>query len=276
MPADELDLPKLLDAISFLVTEGGKIAMRHHGHIGDVASKADMSPLTAADLEVDAWLCAGLEKAFPHIPVVTEERAATHAPGFAGSRFFLVDPIDGTREFVAERGEFTINIGLIENGAPVAGAVYAPAVDRLFAGAVGLGAFEASLADPVRRPMACAKPDNDGLVVVASRSHSTPATDAFMAANKVAKLTNAGSSLKFCLLAAGEADLYPRFGPTMEWDTAAGHAVLSAAGGFVEEISGAPLNYGKQDYRNPNFVAYTAGTKFKLSPANTNSPERSC
>jgi 3'(2'), 5'-bisphosphate nucleotidase len=266
MPADEVDLQKLLDALSFLVTEGGKIAMRHHGRAGEVSSKADMSPLTQADLEVDALLCAGLEQAFPHIPVVTEERAATHAAGFAGRRFFLVDPIDGTKEFVAERGEFTINIGLIDDGVPVAGAVYAPAVDRLFAGAAGIGAFEASLANPVRRPIVCARPDNDALVVVASRSHSTPDTDAFIAANKVGKLTNAGSSLKFCLLAAGEADLYPRFGPTMEWDTAAGHAVLSAAGGFVEEISGAPLNYGKQDYRNPNFVAYTAGTQFKLSP----------
>ncbi len=260
MASDTLDLPILVETLARLVLEGGRIAMRHHGRVGEVASKADASPLTQADLEVDAFLCEGLEKAFPHIPVVTEERAATHA----GSRFFLVDPIDGTKEFVAERGEFTINIGLIENGVPVAGAVYAPAVDRLFAGAAGQGAFEASAADPARRALVTAAPDNNALVVVASRSHMTPQTQEFVDANRVARLTNAGSSLKFCLLAAGEADLYPRFGPTMEWDTAAGHAVLSAAGGSVEEISGAPLNYGKPGYRNPNFVAYTAGTRFNL------------
>lgn len=262
MPTNTPDLPQLVDKLAELVLEGGRIAMRHHGRVGEIASKSDMSPLTAADLEVDAFLCKELAKAFPDIPVVTEERAATHAAGFAGNRFFLVDPIDGTKEFVADRGEFTINIGLIENGDPVAGAVYAPAVDRLFAGAAGQGAFEASLADPARRQLVTARPDNGSLTVVASRSHMTPQTQAFVDANPVGKLTNAGSSLKFCLLAAGEADLYPRFGPTMEWDTAAGHAVLSAAGGFVEQISGAPLNYGKPGYRNPDFVAYTAGVKF--------------
>jgi 3'(2'), 5'-bisphosphate nucleotidase len=264
MAAKTPEMTKLVDKLAELVLEGGRIAMRHHGKVGQVTSKADTSPLTAADLEVDAFLCAGLEQAYPDIPVVTEERAATHAEGFAGKRFFLVDPIDGTKEFVAERGEFTINIGLVENGVPVAGAVYAPAVDRLFAGALSLGAFEASAAEPSRRPLATAKPDNRSLTVIASRSHMTPQTQAFVDANQVGKLTNAGSSLKFCLLAAGEADLYPRFGPTMEWDTAAGHAVLSAVGGSVEQISGAPLNYGKPGYRNPDFVAYTAGTQFTL------------
>jgi 3'(2'), 5'-bisphosphate nucleotidase len=264
MASDTLEMTNLVDTLAALVLEGGKIAMRHHGRVGDVASKADTSPLTAADLEVDAFLCEGLSKAFPQIPVVTEERATTHEGGFAGDRFFLVDPIDGTKEFVAERGEFTINIGLVEKGVPVAGAVYAPAVDRLFAGAAGHGAFEASVANPARRKLVTSVPDNESLVVVASRSHMTPQTHAFVDANRVGRLTNAGSSLKFCLLAAGEADLYPRFGPTMEWDTAAGHAVLSAAGGFVEQISGAPLNYGKPGYRNPDFVAYTPGTKFVI------------
>lgn len=268
MASDTLELTNLVDTLAALVLEGGKIAMRHHGRVGEVASKADTSPLTQADLEVDAFLCEGLEKAFPQIPVVTEERAATHRTGHAGRLFFLVDPIDGTKEFVAERGEFTINIGLVEDGVPAAGAVYAPAVDRLFAGANGLGAFEASAINPARRLLVTAKPDNNALVVVASRSHMTPQTQDFVDANRVGRLTNAGSSLKFCLLAAGEADLYPRFGPTMEWDTAAGHAVLSAAGGFVEEISGAPLNYGKPGYRNPNFVAYTAGTKFVIPHRN--------
>jgi 3'(2'), 5'-bisphosphate nucleotidase len=253
----------LLETLIRLVAEGGEIAMRHHGKLASVQSKADSSPLTEADLAVDAHLCAGLLAAFPDIPVVTEERAASHAAGFAGKRFFLVDPIDGTKEFVAERGEFTINIGLIEYGVPVAGAVFAPAVGRLFVGARGEGAYEMDAGGGNRRRLSTATPDNGALVVVATRSHPTPETDAFLAANAIGRLTNAGSSLKFCLLAAGEADLYPRFGPTMEWDTAAGQAVLAAAGGKVEKISGEPLDYGKPGYRNPFFIAYTPGTKFK-------------
>ena len=257
----------LLDEIGRLVTEGGKIAMNYHGELESVDTKADESPLTAADLAVDEYLCSELEKAFPSIPVVTEERAASHAAGFAGEKFFLVDPIDGTKEFVAERGEFTINIALVENGKPVAGAVCAPAVERLFVGGQGCNAMHTSLADGARSELVPKQPDNAALVVVASRSHLNAETQQFIDANPVRQTTNAGSSLKFCLLAAGEADLYPRFGPTMEWDTAAGHAVLLAAGGFVEEISGAPLDYGKADYRNPHFIAYTAGTKFNLPAA---------
>jgi 3'(2'), 5'-bisphosphate nucleotidase len=256
----------LVDVLSDLVLGGGRIALQHHGRLASVTSKADKSPVTAADLAVDAFLVEGLSRAFPEIPIVTEERAASHTAMARGGSFFLVDPIDGTKEFVAERGEFTINIGLIENGAPVAGAVYAPAVDRLFAGALGIGAFETSAAEPSkRRALQPGRPDNSALVVVASRSHMTPETESFLACNQIGRLTNAGSSLKFCLLAAGEADLYPRFGPTMEWDTAAGHAVLSAAGGFVEKISGEPLEYGKADYRNPFFVAYTPGVEFRLT-----------
>lgn len=257
----------LLDEISRLVTEGGKIAMNYHGKLESVHKKADESPLTSADLAVDEYLCAELEKSFPDIPVVTEERAASHAREFAGGKFFLVDPIDGTKEFVAERGEFTINIALIENGRPVLGAVCAPAVGRLFAGGHDCIATHTSLSDGVQSALAPKQPDNDALIVVASRSHLNVETQQFIDANKVAQTTNAGSSLKFCLLAAGEADLYPRFGPTMEWDTAAGHAVLLSAHGFVEEISGASLIYGKADYRNPHFIAYTAGTKF-IIPAN--------
>lgn len=258
---------ELMYTLSELVAEGGRIAMQHHCQVTQVISKEDNSPLTAADLAVDAYLCRELASKFPDIQVVTEERAATHVEPVSGGLFFLVDPIDGTKEFVAERGEFTINIGLIENGAPIAGAVCAPAVNRLFVGAFGEGSFERPFdgnADAFK-PLVPAKPDNNALNVIASRSHLTEQTSTFIEANKVAKTVNAGSSLKFCLLAAAEADLYPRFGPTMEWDTAAGHAVLSAAGGFVEEISRVQLKYGKPDYRNPNFIAYTPGTKFILS-----------
>ncbi len=254
-------LAAMLETIASLVRRGGEIAMTHHGKVS-VTQKADSSPLTEADLAVDAFLCAELAAAFPDIPVVTEERAASHGANHGAGRFFLVDPIDGTKEFVAERGEFTVNVGLIENGAPIAGAVCAPAIGRLFAGAVGIGAWEEPSSGGERRALSLATPDNDALVVVATRSHMTPETEAFLAANRVGRLTNAGSSLKFCLLAAGEADLYPRFGPTMEWDTAAGHAVLSAAGGIVERISGERLEYGKPGYRNPFFMAYTPGVIF--------------
>ena len=257
----------MIDTLCELALEGGRIALRHHGRLEEVMTKADESPLTIADLEVDQCLCDGLERAFPDIPVVTEERAESHAPGFVGARFFLVDPIDGTKEFVKNRGEFTVNIALIENGIPVAGVVCAPAVGRLFAGTVGEGAFETPLDGGARSALVPRQPDNDALIVVGSRSHLTPETQAFVDANPVASFTSAGSSLKFCLLAAGEADLYPRYGPTMEWDTAAGHAVLSSVGGTVEQISGEELNYGKPGYRNPFFVAYTPGTKFTRVPA---------
>ncbi|GIL01118.1 MAG: 3'(2'),5'-bisphosphate nucleotidase CysQ [Alphaproteobacteria bacterium] len=253
----------MIATLCALAIEGGRIAMRHYGEVGEVQAKADSSPLTAADLEVDQYLCEGLAARFPGTAVVTEERAATHAPERAASRFFLVDPIDGTKEFIQARGEFTINIALIEDRRPVAGVVCAPAIGRLFAGAAGAGAFEMPATGGPQRPLSLASPDNEALVVVASRSHLTPETQHFLDTNRVGRLTNAGSSLKFCLLAAGEADLYPRFGPTMEWDTAAGHAVLAAAGGFVEEISGRPLEYGKPGYRNPFFIAYTPGTQFK-------------
>ncbi len=257
-------LRELVETIADLARRGGEIAMKHHGRVGTVVSKQDDSPLTAADLEVDAFLGAALEKAFPDIPVVTEERAASHVDGLAGQRFFLVDPIDGTKEFVAQRGEFTVNIGLIEDGAPIAGAVCAPAVGRLFAGALRQGAFETPAGGGERRKLQVRKPDNNALIVVASRSHMTPQTQDFVAANPVASLANAGSSLKFCLLAAGEADLYPRFGPTMEWDTAAGHAVLAAAGGTVTQLGGDPLDYGKPAYRNPFFIAQVPGARYTL------------
>ncbi|MGI9402759.1 MAG: 3'(2'),5'-bisphosphate nucleotidase CysQ [Rhizobiaceae bacterium] len=260
-------MKEILIALSEMVAGGGRIAMQHHCRLTEVLSKEDETPLTAADLAVDEYLCQALADRFPDIPVVTEERVTTHKLPITNGRFFLVDPIDGTKEFVAERGEFTINVGLIENGVPIAGAVCAPAIGRLFAGANDIGAFEGAFEDGSDNLSALvpSKPDNDGLNVVASRSHLTPETGAFIEANKVAGTVNAGSSLKFCLLAAGEADLYPRFGPTMEWDTAAGHAVLAAAGGFVEEISRVPLKYGKPDYRNPNFIAYTPGTQFTLA-----------
>ena len=172
-----------------------------------------------------------------------------------------MDPLDGTKEFIGRRGDFTVNIALVRAGTPTLGVVYAPAKGRLFAGDATLRAAFALNREPtesepeMRDPIRVRVAPSNGLTAVASRSHRTPETDAYLARYPVAELVSVGSSLKFCLLAEGKADLYPRMGPTMEWDTAAGHAVLLAAGGAVIGPDGMPLRYGKPEYRNPWFVA---------------------
>ncbi len=188
------------------------------------------------------------------MPVAAEEAVAAGRLPALGRRFWLVDPLDGTKEFIGRNGEFTVNIALVEDGEPVLGTVFAPAIERLFLGASGVGAFVEE--DGHRRPIRCRAVAPAGLTVVASRSHGDAAAlDAFLGGRRVAALTNAGSSLKLCLVAAGEADLYPRLGRTMEWDIAAGHAVLAAAGGRVLTLAGEPLRYGKPGLDNPHFVA---------------------
>ena len=223
--------------------------------------KADATPVTEADLAADRLIADGLAEAFADIPAVTEENAESHRET-GHETFFLVDPLDGTKEFVREEGEFTVNIALIERGEPVMGVVYAPAVGRLFRSCANGGAVEERV-DAHGNPQAGAlgairvRPaDNAALAVVASKSHRDKATDDYIARYRVADFKSAGSSLKFCLVAAGEADFYPRLGPTMEWDTAAGHAVLRAAGGLVLRFDDhRPLTYGKPGYRNPFFLA---------------------
>jgi 3'(2'), 5'-bisphosphate nucleotidase len=233
-------------------------------------AKADGSPVTEADLAADHLISAGLASAFPDIPAVTEEQADSHART-GHRRFFLVDPLDGTKEFIQRRGEFTVNIALIEDGVPVLGVVYAPVVGRMFRSRAG-GAVEETI-DPDGAPVAgtlrdirVSTPDNAALVVVASKSHRDQATDDYIARYRVADFKSGGSSLKFCLLAAGEADFYPRLGRTMEWDTAAGHAVLRAAGGQVLRFDDhQPLVYGKPGFENPFFLAMAPGVT--LCPA---------
>ena len=229
----------------------------------DQQAKADQSPVTAADLAADRVISAGLAAAFPDIAAVTEEASDSHE--LTGlQRYFLVDPLDGTKEFINRRGDFTVNIGLIEDGVPVAGVVYAPARGRIFVTRGG-GAVEMAVADHrvvagSGKGLSVSTPDNAALTVVASKSHRDKATDDYIARYRVAEFAAAGSSLKFCLVAAGEADFYPRLGRTMEWDTAAGHAVLRAAGGDVLRFDDhAPLAYGKPGWKNPFFLALAPG-----------------
>jgi 3'(2'), 5'-bisphosphate nucleotidase len=246
--------------------EAGRAAhdIYHRGF--EVHAKADDSPVTAADHLAEEIILRHLARHAPTIPVVAEEQVAGGNVPQVAAEFFLVDPLDGTKEFIHRRGDFTVNIALIRAGLPALGVVYAPATGQLFAADVGAArAVRAGVdpADPVAaelRPIHVRAIPAAGLTAVASRSHRTPETDAYLARYPIADLVAVGSSLKFCLVAAGEADLYPRLGPTMEWDTAAGHAVLSAAGGQVAAPDGRPLRYGKPQFRNPWFVASGAFT----------------
>ena len=258
------DREALVSAMRRLSIEAGTaiMAVYERDDMG-VRSKDDASPVTEADEAADRLISAGLRAAFPDLPLVTEEQASTHA--LDARTFLIVDPLDGTKEFVQRRGDFTVNIALVEDGAPTLGVVYAPAKRRMFLTRSEGGAIEESGGfDPDRigetRPISVSVPDNSGLRVVASKSHRDQATDDYIARYGVADLVSAGSSLKFCLVAAGEADFYPRLGPTMEWDTAAGQAVLTAAGGrVVEKETHQPLVYGKTAFRNPFFLAYAPG-----------------
>ncbi len=250
-------------ALAEIAFEAGKIILRHYaGETIATRTKEDHSPVTAADEEAEAYILSRLAVVAPEVPIIAEEEAASGRIAKIGSRFFLVDPLDGTKEFLNRNGEFTVNIAEVLNGAPLRGVVYIPAKDRLFVGEAGHGAFDVRVSDGAldwscaRRIEVC-KPSEDGLVVVASRSHRDYKTEEFLADYKVKDFKAAGSSLKFCLVAAGEADFYPRLGRTMEWDTAAGHAVLAAAGGSVTTIDGRPFVYGKveEKFANPFFLA---------------------
>ena len=249
----------LLGAAVAACREAGALIMDIYATEFSVRSKDDASPVTVADEKAEVIILRRLAELEPQIPVVAEESvAAGKVPRIDGGRFWIVDPLDGTKEFISRNGEFTVNIALIEGGRPVLGVVYAPALGRLFAGVVGQQAWVEQ--DGVRTAIACREVPTQGLTVVASRSHGDEAAlDAFLAGKRVAKRVSAGSSLKLCLVAAGEADLYPRLGRTMEWDIAAGHAVLAAAGGEVVMLDGRALVYGKAGFENPHFVARAMG-----------------
>jgi 3'(2'), 5'-bisphosphate nucleotidase len=253
-------LPELLDRLAAIARQAGEVIMAVYATDFTVRGKADASPVTAADERAEAVILSGLRGLAPQIPVVAEEEAAAGRSPVVGDRladrFWLVDPLDGTREFVDRNGEFTVNIALVEGGQALAGVVLAPALPGapLYAGWVGHGAWVEDRSG--RRDIHCRAIPAAGLTVLASRSHGDAAAlDRFLAGRPVAQRLYAGSSLKLCLLAAGEGDLYPRLGRTMEWDIAAGHAVLAAAGGQVCDLSGQPLRYGKPGFENPHFVA---------------------
>ncbi len=262
-----MDYQRLAEVMRDLALAGGARIMEIYERDDfDVTLKSDDSPVTEADEAADAIISQGLRAAFPDVTLVTEEQADSHAA--QADSFLIVDPLDGTKEFIHRRGDFTVNIAYVENGVPTRGVVYAPAKGRMFftladgSAVEELGPFGADLGK--LEPVSVSRPDNDALLVVASKSHLTDETRDYIAKYKVADFKSAGSSLKFCLVATGEADLYPRVGRTMEWDTAAGHAVLAGAGGKVVRFEDhAPLRYGKPGYANPYFIALAPGVELK-------------
>jgi 3'(2'), 5'-bisphosphate nucleotidase len=267
--SDDLNHPLLTDAdrlarlFGEIAIRAGRAIMKSRNAGNAPQYKSDGSPVTAADLAADEVIRRELAQHLSGVVVISEESCPAASVANA-DRFILVDPLDGTREFIKGSTEFTVNIALIEQGTPVAGAVHAPALGLLYVG--GKTAYRARLAnadaDPLSsemQPIAVRPTPAEGWHVVVSRSHLDPATKEWIARHHIAEHRPAGSSLKFCLVAEGEADVYPRLGPTMEWDTAAGHAVLLAAGGSVMDLDGRPMQYGKPDFSNGSFIAWGKG-----------------
>lgn len=254
----------VLRALAAIAYDAGAILLGHYAEGVKVREKSDSSPVTIADEEAERFILKRLSTLAPDVPIIAEESVAAGRIPKIGRRFFLVDPLDGTKEFIKRNGEFTVNIAEIIDRKPVRGVVYAPAIRKLYFGEISTGAF-CIAAVPGGAPefaeaaeISARLPGKDGLVLTISRSHANGGqADEYMNAFKVKRTVVAGSSLKFCLIAAGEADIYPRFGRTCEWDTAAGHAVLAAAGGSVTTTEGKPFLYGKAEekFLNPFFIA---------------------
>lgn len=263
-----MNYDKLTEVMRNLSLEAGeKIMEIYAADDFDVKVKSDESPVTVADEAADEIISKGLRAEFPDLMLVTEEQATTHSA--SGDTFLIVDPLDGTKEFIQRRGDFTVNIALVEGGVPTRGVVYAPARERMFfTDAQGKSVEETGPFSVEEigacKPISVSAPDNAALMVVASKSHRDQATDDYIGQYGVKDMKSAGSSLKFCLVATGEADIYPRLGRTMEWDTAAGHAVLRGAGGDVVRFDDhSPLIYGKDGFANPFFIAYAPGVDLK-------------
>ena len=246
---------------------------------GDIAArlKADHTPVTAADEAADRVIAQGLAQLLPGLPIVSEESCERAGAATAGT-FALVDPLDGTKEFVAGRGEYTVNLAIVTDGAPIAGFIAVPALGLLYRGIVGSGAERLGL-DPAIAPVAirCRRAPAQGLVAAVSRSHPDPDSEAFLAHLPISARITCGSALKLCRIAEGVADVYPRLGPTSEWDIAAGHAIIAAAGGTVTTPSGAPVRYGhaERDFKIPGFVAWGDPTR-QTGPTPAERQGRSC
>ena len=245
---------QLARAFTAVAREAGAAIMQVYAAGATSRLKEDRSPVTEADEMAEALILDRLAQIIPDVPVIAEESAARGIMPETGDRFILVDPLDGTKEFLKRNGEFTVNIALIEAGKPVAGCVFAPAVDALYAG----GTHAWRVVAGVESLIATRAYPPQGLTALCSRSHPDAQSEAFLAGFKIVDRREAGSSLKFCRVAEGAADIYPRFGPTMEWDVAAGHAVLAAAGGQVVMPDGSQFLYGKRQagLRNEAFVAW--------------------
>ena len=264
---------QLAAAACEIARNAGKAILEVYAHADtiagkNIAHKADSSPLTEADLRAHHVIAGALQLLTPHIPIVSEEDEASHAHRNAGGEFWIIDPLDGTKEFIARNGQFTVNIALVRQGAPVLGVVYAPVLDELFWSEPDLNSSADTDASVNMRALSHIE-NQTHLIrvstpqlqlgkpvrVLASRNHMNEQTHNFINALGAHELVQAGSSLKFCRIAQGLADCYPRLGPTCEWDTAAAQAVLEAAGGFVRTLNGARLLYGKSEVLNPSFVA---------------------
>ena len=251
---------ELAIGLGTIVAEAGKVIMELQAAEIGAWRKPDGSPVCQADIRAEEIILARLATLMPGVTIIAEESFAPGGGGGVPQRFLLVDPLDGTREFLAGHKDFTVNIALIEAGSPVVGAICAPALDQVYV--AGATASRADLAaggilGPVK-PITTSPVPGAGLRALASRSHLNPETEQWLARAPVAELQRAGSSLKFCLIARGDADVYPRLATTMEWDTAAGHAILNAAGGCVLGLDGSPLRYGKKDagFKNAGFIAW--------------------
>ncbi len=249
----------LLEQVGDIAKRAGRDIMKVYETDFAVEQKADSSPVTQADKAPEELILRAIsEDITDNFPIVSEEAfAGGHAPEVADGPFWLVDPLDGTKEFINRNGEFTVNIAIIEAGRPVLGVIHEPVAGRTFWGSK-IGVFRQTGSEP-ETMIQCRQAPQNGLVALSSRSHRAPEVDAFLADYKIASETNSGSSLKFCLIAEGSADIYPRLGRTMEWDTAAGQAILGFAGGSVTDLDGNELNYGKPGFENPHFVAHGPG-----------------
>lgn len=257
----DLDLPAILDRVVTIAEQAGNAILEIYAAGFDVDLKDDGSPLTEADVASHRLITASLGALTPDIPILSEESAeqAPYELRRAWRRFWLVDPLDGTKEFVRRNGEFTVNVALIEDGVPILGVVHAPVLSLTYAAVAGRPAVR--LREGGSELIQAESVQGDMLRVVASRSHAGPETDRFLDALRSSQpvdLVSRGSALKICLVADGTADLYPRLGPTMEWDTAAAHAVAEAAGAHIVGRDGVPLRYNKQDLRNPHFLVSAA------------------